>query len=121
MILRALISLVGVWLFFRFLDGAFGLRPRGGDGRSSSPPGGPHARNPGKRQRPQSQRIEALKVLSLPPGANDEQVRAAYRDLARKFHPDRVEHLGPELVELTGEKFKQVQQAYEQLIGTRRR
>ena len=117
---RALISLVGVWLFFRFLDGAFGIgRRRGGD-RPPSPPGGPRS---GGRTHPrqQSPRVEALKVLALPPSADDKQVRAAYRDLARKFHPDRVEHLGPELVELTGEKFKQVQQAYDQLVGTKRR
>jgi hypothetical protein len=121
MLLRALISLVGVWLFFRFLDGAFGIGPRRGDNRPPSPPGGPRSGGRRTRGRQQSPRVEALKVLALPPSANDEQVRAAYRDLARKFHPDRVEHLGPELVELTGEKFKQVQQAYEQLVGTKRR
>src|SRR3954469_17600897 len=28
-------------------------------------------------------------VLGLPPSANDEQVAHAYRELAKRFHPDR--------------------------------
>ncbi|HJO02707.1 MAG TPA: J domain-containing protein [Acidobacteriota bacterium] len=120
MFLRGIISLVLVWLFYRALDQIFGLGSRRDGGGPSSPPGGQRAGSRSPRANQRSRRVEALEVLALPPSANDEQVRAAYRSLASKYHPDRVEHLGPELVELTGEKFKEIQAAYDQLMGRRR-
>jgi DnaJ like chaperone protein len=50
-------------------------------------------------------------------GAKPDEIKKAYRQLAAKYHPDRVAHLGPELVELTSEKFKQIKAAYEFLEG----
>ena len=120
MLLRAIISFFFAWLFFRLLDQVFGLGTRQSKGGPSSTQRGQHNRRRDPRASERSRHIEALKVLELPPSADDEQVRAAYLDLARKYHPDRVEHLGPELVELTGEKFKEIQEAYEQIIGPNR-
>ena len=48
----------------------------------------------------------ALKKLGLRPGATAAQIRKAYRDMAKSFHPDRV---GPE----SKLKFQEIQQAYE--------
>ena len=43
--------------------------------------------------------------------------RAAFddRNMVKKYHPDRVAHLGPEHQKGAEEKFKQVQEAYEYL------
>ncbi len=65
----------------------------------------------------QAQRRKALAVLGLYEGAKPAEIKKAYRDLAGKYHPDRVAHLGPELVELTSEKLKQINGAKDFLQG----
>ena len=54
----------------------------------------------------------AYTVLEISPSATDDEVRAAYRRMAMKYHPDRVSTLGPEVQKSAEEKFKQVQDAY---------
>jgi DnaJ like chaperone protein len=80
-------------------------------------------RKPGSRRPPAGnaeRRRKALTVLGLRDGAKPTEIKRAYRDLAAKYHPDRVAHLGPELMELTGEKFKEINAAYEFLLGRSR-
>lgn len=55
----------------------------------------------------------AYKVLEIEPNASADEVKKAYRKMAKKFHPDRVSHLGEHLQEEATEKFKKVQEAYE--------
>jgi DnaJ like chaperone protein len=57
----------------------------------------------------------AYKVLEITPDATDEEVKAAYRKMAVKYHPDKVEHLGPEIQKSAKEKFQQLQAAYEEI------
>lgn len=57
----------------------------------------------------------AYKILEIDKNASVEEIKAAYRKMAKKYHPDRVAHLGKEHQEGAEEKFRQVQQAYEQL------
>lgn len=46
-------------------------------------------------------------VLGLMPGASEEEIKKAYRSLARQYHPDKNKHPGAE------EKFKKICSAYE--------
>lgn len=56
-------------------------------------------------------------VLGVSPGATDEEIKKAYRKLSRQYHPDaNVNSPHPEIAE---EKFKEVQQAYEQIMKER--
>ena len=55
----------------------------------------------------------AYTVLEISPSATDEEVKAAYRRMAMKYHPDRVSTLGPDVQKAAEEKFKKVQEAYE--------
>jgi len=55
-------------------------------------------------------------VLGLKPGAPPDEIRAAYRNAAQAYHPDKVAHLGPELRELAKKKFIEIQKAYDTLI-----
>src|ERR1700720_2547948 len=54
------------------------------------------------------------KILELKPGASPDQVKQAYRDLARVWHPDRFSH-DPRLQQRAQEKLKEINHAYEQL------
>ncbi len=55
-------------------------------------------------------------VLGVRPGASSEEIKKAYRELANKYHPDKVDHLGEEFKALAAKRFKQIQSAYEALI-----
>ncbi|MCI8419902.1 MAG: DnaJ domain-containing protein [Oscillospiraceae bacterium] len=54
---------------------------------------------------------DPYKVLNVPSTATDEEVKKAYRDLARKYHPDNY-HDNP-LADLAQEKMKEVNEAYD--------
>ncbi len=58
-------------------------------------------------------RDNAYKILEIPKTATVDEVKKAYRKMAKKYHPDRVGHLGEDHVKGAEEKFRQVQQAYE--------
>ena len=55
----------------------------------------------------------AYAVLGISPNATDDEVKAAYRRMAMKNHPDKVATLGPEVQKAAEEKFRQIQDAYE--------
>jgi DnaJ like chaperone protein len=57
----------------------------------------------------------AYKILEISPDAPDEEVKSAYREMAKKFHPDKVAHLGPEVQQAAHEKFQKVNAAYEEI------
>ncbi|MFC1563302.1 TerB family tellurite resistance protein [candidate division KSB1 bacterium] len=58
-------------------------------------------------------------VLDISPNASDEEVKSAYREMVRKYHPDRVTHLGEEFVEMANEKFQKIQNAYDKISTER--
>ena len=55
----------------------------------------------------------AYTILEISPSATDDEVRAAYRRMAMKNHPDRVSTLGPEVQKAAAERFQQIHEAYE--------
>lgn len=57
----------------------------------------------------------AYKILEIDRSASDAAIKKAYRDLAKKHHPDKVQHLGEAYVKGAQEKFQQIQKAYEQI------
>jgi DnaJ domain len=58
----------------------------------------------------------AYEVLGVKPGVSDRELKAAHRDLAKVWHPDRFVH-DPRLQEKAQEKLKEINEAYEQLIS----
>lgn len=57
----------------------------------------------------------AYKILEIDQKASIQDIKKAYRRMAKKYHPDKVQHLGPEHQRGAEEKFRNVQEAYEQL------
>lgn len=55
------------------------------------------------------------KILEITKTATPDEIKKAYRKMAKKYHPDKVEHLGEEHKKGAEAKFKRVQKAYEQL------
>ena len=56
-------------------------------------------------------------VLGVSPSASDEDVKKAYRELARKYHPDNY-HDNP-LADLASEKMKEINEAYDAITKSR--
>jgi len=75
---------------------------RGGAGGQKEQPGQP--KNP-------------YAVLGVKPGASREEIQSAYRELVQKYHPDKVSHLGKEFQEMAQQKFVEIQNAHDQLMG----
>lgn len=57
----------------------------------------------------------AYKILEIEKNVSDDEVKRAYRKMAKKYHPDRLSHLGEEHHDGAEEKFRQVQEAYEHI------
>jgi hypothetical protein len=54
-------------------------------------------------------------VLGVSPGADQDEIHAAYRKLANQYHPDKVAHLGDEFRTMAEKRFKEIQSAYDKL------
>lgn len=61
---------------------------------------------------------DPYRVLGVSPSATDDQVREAYRELSRKYHPDT--HQNSPLADLAEEKMKDINVAYDQIMDMRR-
>ncbi len=56
-------------------------------------------------------------VLGVSPSASDDEIKKAYRELTRKYHPDA--NVDNPLADLAEEKFKEVQEAYDTIMHER--
>jgi DnaJ-like protein len=61
-------------------------------------------------------RDKAYEVLGVKPGVSNRDLKAAHRDLAKVWHPDRFLH-DPRLQQKAQEKLKEINEAYELLIS----
>lgn len=74
----------------------------GREGAPAHPNGGPGSLDP-------------YEVLGISRDATPSEIKRAYKQLAGKYHPDKVLHLGDEFKALAEKRFKEIQEAYQQL------
>lgn len=60
---------------------------------------------------------DPYEILGVSKNATQEEIKTAYRKLAKQYHPDR--YVGNPLADLAAEKFKEINEAYETLTGER--
>ena len=61
---------------------------------------------------------DPYKVLGVSPNATDDEVKDAYRRLARKYHPDN--YVNNPLSDLATEKMKEINEAYDEIQRQRK-
>ena len=60
---------------------------------------------------------DPYRTLEIDRNASAAEIKQAYRELANKYHPDKLEHLGDEFRILAENRFKEIQRAYQELSG----
>lgn len=61
---------------------------------------------------------DPYKVLGVNPNASDEEIKSAYRQLVKKYHPDN--YAESPLADLANEKMQEVNEAYDMVMKDRR-
>lgn len=108
----AVLLIIIFWLFIKpLVDEVFAKTSANGQGgrerqSGSSQKGSQHGSQPPG---------DPYLILGVRHGASHEEIKKAYYELVKQYHPDRVNTLGPELQTLAREKTTQLNQAYEQL------
>ena len=62
---------------------------------------------------------DPYQVLGVTRDASDREIKKAYRDLSRRYHPDSYAGKSEAEANAAAEKFKQVQEAYNQIVDER--
>lgn len=52
-------------------------------------------------------------ILGVDRSARNEEIKKAYRQLAMQYHPDKVSHLGQELIDFSNKKFQEINSSYQ--------
>lgn len=104
-----------LWRFFYRGRGLFSRQPQGTQQSGENSEQGESPASSGDRSN------DPYEVLQIPKGASKEEIKAAYKHLAGKYHPDKVLHLGEEFQALAEQRFKEIQAAYQKLAGTGRK
>jgi molecular chaperone DnaJ len=59
--------------------------------------------------------MNPYKVLGVPEGADEDTIKNAYREMVKKYHPDK--YINNPLADLAEEKMKEINEAYNMLTG----
>ena len=62
---------------------------------------------------------DPYEVLGVTKDASDDEIKAAYRELAKKYHPDK--YIDNPLADLAAEKMKEINEAYDKIVNSRKR
>lgn len=68
-------------------------------------------------QNPFEDKSRYYTVLGVQPGASKEEIKRAFREQAKKHHPDKFANESQEIRDYHEKKFKEINEAYEKLAG----
>jgi len=72
---------------------------------------------PGSQKDTSSKTIQTpYEILGIGPNASKKEIQSAYKEAIKKYHPDKVSHLGEEFSSLANKKFIEIQNAYDTLM-----
>ena len=113
---RLIVPLLFLALMRSFFADLFRRMGSGGGPRRDWPRGGESGRGFADSAAPGGASRSPYEILGLPRSAGDDEIRARYRELISKYHPDKFADLNdPEFTRLAARKFEQIQGAYEEL------
>jgi len=69
------------------------------------------------RQKTKNNSTDPYEILGIPSGSSKADIHLAYKAAIKKYHPDKVSHLGEEFANLANEKFLAIQNAYDTLMS----
>jgi hypothetical protein len=105
-----LIVLYVLWRYYR--RQSLLRRPQNGSGPSRGAADDRQSRTTDTHGR---DHLDPYTILGIAPGASREEIKSAYRRLAAQYHPDKVQHLGEDFRKMAEMRFKEIQQAYDEL------
>ena len=117
-----IVLLILCWYFFVYNKqhqrGGFSEKGKGADAEKSEEEGSPNQSSQEKYNfKGKGEFKTPYAVLGLKENASREDVKKAYRQLAGKYHPDKVSHLGEEFRMLAERRFKEINAAYQELMA----
>ncbi len=113
-----LVAILGAYYIYRRKRAQKTVRG-GEEARARSGYGGGEAGREDPGESGARQIKDPYEVLGVPSEVTDGELERVYRDLLKKYHPDRVQHLGAEFQEMAEERAKAITEAHAKILRER--
>ncbi|MCP4671844.1 MAG: DnaJ domain-containing protein [Desulfobacula sp.] len=70
----------------------------------------------GSSNRSYKSNLTPYEILGISSNASKKEIQNAYKQAIKKYHPDKLSHLGKDFSHLANEKFLEIQKAYDTLM-----
>ena len=60
------------------------------------------------------------KILEISSDVTNDEVKKAYRKMAKKYHPDKLQGVSDDIIKMAEQKFNRVNQSYDRIMKSRK-